>query len=102
MGAVSPGYPGLCRGAADAGVILVAVILPLSLIGVAVVQEAAALYKRRETGDLTMQEPLQMLERLLSVLTQYLNRLGIETQNLTHTSVGGVGIFFDVSSYSFS
>ena len=70
------------------GVILVAVILPLSLIGVAVVQEAAALYKRLETGDLTMQEPLQMLERLLSVLTQYLNRLGIETQNLTQSLAG--------------
>ena len=67
------------------GVILVAVILPLSLIGVAVVQEAAALYKRLETGDLTVQEPLQMLERLLSVVTQYLNRLGIETQNLTQS-----------------
>jgi predicted PurR-regulated permease PerM len=70
------------------GVILVAVILPLSLIGVAVVQEAAALYKRLETGDLTMQEPLQMLERLLSVVTQYLNRLGIETQNLTQSLTG--------------
>jgi predicted PurR-regulated permease PerM len=67
------------------GVILVAVILPLSLIGVAVVQEAAALYKRLETGDLTVQEPLQMLERLLSVVTQYLNRWGIETQNLTQS-----------------
>jgi predicted PurR-regulated permease PerM len=67
------------------GVILVAVILPLSLIGVAVVQEAAALYKRLETGDLTVQEPLHMLERLLSVVTQYLNRLGIETQNLTQS-----------------
>ncbi len=70
------------------GVILVAVILPLSLIGVAVVQEAAALYKRLETGDITVQEPLQMLERLLSVLTQYLNRLGIETQNLTQSLAG--------------
>ena len=70
------------------GVILVAVILPLSLIGVAVVQEAAALYKRLETGDLTVQEPLQMLERLLSGVTQYLNRWGIETQNLTQNLAG--------------
>jgi predicted PurR-regulated permease PerM len=67
------------------GVILVAVILPLGLIGAAVVQEAIALYKRLETGDLTVQEPLQMLERLLSGVTQYLNRLGIETQNLTQS-----------------
>lgn len=65
------------------GVILVAVILPLSLIGVAVVQEATTLYKRLETGDLTVQEPLQILERLLSWMTQYLNQWGIETQNLT-------------------
>src|SRR5215510_1422679 len=70
------------------GVILVAVILPLGLLGVAVVQEAAALYKRLETGDLTVQEPLQMLERLLSVVTQYLGRLGIETQNLTQSLAG--------------
>ena len=70
------------------GVILVAVILPLSLIGVAVVQEAATLYKRLETGDLTVQEPLQMLERLLSGVTQYLNRWGIETQNLTQNLAG--------------
>jgi predicted PurR-regulated permease PerM len=70
------------------GVILVAVILPLSLIGVAVVQEAATLYKRLETGDLTVQEPLQMLERLLLWVTQYLNRLGIETQNLIPNLAG--------------
>jgi predicted PurR-regulated permease PerM len=70
------------------GVILVAVILPLGLLGVAVVQEAATLYKRLETGDLTVQEPLQMLERLLAVVTQYLGRLGIETQNLTQSLAG--------------
>jgi predicted PurR-regulated permease PerM len=70
------------------GVILVAVILPLSLIGVAVVQEAITLYKRLETGDLSVQEPLHMLERLLSWVTQYLNRLGIETQNLTQSLAG--------------
>src|SRR4029450_5705682 len=70
------------------GVILVAVILPLSLIGVAVVQEAATLYKRLEPGYLTGQEPLQMLERLLSWVTQYLNRLGIETQNLIQNLAG--------------
>jgi predicted PurR-regulated permease PerM len=69
-------------------VILVAVILPLSLIGVAVVQEALTLYKRLETGDLTVQEPLHMLERLLSVVTQYLNRWGLETQNLTQSLAG--------------
>jgi predicted PurR-regulated permease PerM len=70
------------------GVILVAVILPLSLIGVAVVQEAATLYTRLETGDLSVQEPLHMLERLLSWVTQYLNRWGIETQNLTQSLAG--------------
>jgi predicted PurR-regulated permease PerM len=70
------------------GVILVAVILPLSLIGVAVVQEALTLYKRLETGDITVQEPRHMLERLLSVVTQYLNRWGLETQNLTQSLAG--------------
>jgi len=70
------------------GVILVAVILPLSLLGVAVVQEAATLYKRLETGEISVQEPLQMLERLLSWVTQYLNRWGIETQNLMQNLAG--------------
>src|SRR5215813_8979171 len=88
VAAVSPGYPGLCRSAVDARCNSRGVILPLGLLGVAVVQEAATLYKRLETGDLTVQEPLQMLEHLLSVVTQYLGRWGIETQNLTQSLAG--------------
>jgi len=70
------------------GVILVAVILPLFLVSVAVVNEAVAFYKRLETGDLAVQEPLQALERLLTVATQYLERFGIDIQNLKQGLAG--------------
>jgi predicted PurR-regulated permease PerM len=63
-------------------IILVVVILPLFLISVAVVNEAAAFYKRLETGDINVQEPIQTLERLLPVVTQYLDWFGIDLQNL--------------------
>jgi len=62
--------------------ILVVVILPLFLISLAVVQEAAAFYKRLESGDINVQDPIQTLERLLPVVTQYLDRFGIDLQNL--------------------
>ena len=70
------------------GVILVVVILPLSLIGVAVVQEATTLYKRLESGELQVQEPLQKLEHLLPRVTQYLAQWGIEIPNLTQSLAG--------------
>jgi predicted PurR-regulated permease PerM len=69
-------------------VILVAVILPLCLVSLAVVNEAAAFYKRLETGDINVQEPIQTLERLLPVVTHYLDRFGIETQNLKQGLAG--------------
>jgi len=70
------------------GVILVAVILPLFLVSLAVVNEAATFYKRLETGDINVQEPIQALERLLPVVTHYLDRFGIETQNLKQGLAG--------------
>jgi predicted PurR-regulated permease PerM len=73
------------------GVILLAVILPLGAVGVAVVREATALYKRLETGNLTAQESLQALTRLFSRVTQHLDWLGVDTlslqQGLTETVV---------------
>jgi predicted PurR-regulated permease PerM len=70
------------------GVIVVAVILPLFLISVAVVNEAIAFYKRLDTGDLTVREPLQALERLLAVATQYLERFGVDIQHLQQGLAG--------------
>jgi predicted PurR-regulated permease PerM len=70
------------------GVILVAVILPLFLVSVAVVHEAVAFYKRLETGDINVQEPLQTLEGLLPVVTQYLDRFGIDIQNFKQGLAG--------------
>ena len=70
------------------GVILVAVILPLFLVSVAVVREAVAFYKRLETGDINVQEPLQTLEGLLPVVTQYLDRFGIDIQNFKQGLAG--------------
>ena len=62
--------------------ILIAVILPLFVVSVAAVQEAAAFYKRLETGQIDVQEPLQILERLLPVVTPYLDWFGVDTLRL--------------------
>ncbi|HEY7493230.1 MAG TPA: AI-2E family transporter [Candidatus Tectomicrobia bacterium] len=69
-------------------IILVVVILPLCLLSLAVVQEAAAFYKRLETGDINVQEPIQRLESLLPVVTRYLDRFGIDTQNFKQGLAG--------------
>jgi predicted PurR-regulated permease PerM len=63
-------------------VILVAVILPLFLVSLAVVHEAAAFYQRLETGSINVQELLQTLERLLPVVTRYLDWFGVDAQRL--------------------
>ena len=65
-----------------------AVILPLFLVSVAVVHEAVAFYQRLETGDINVQEPLQTLEGLLPVVTQYLDRFGIDIQNFKQGLAG--------------
>jgi len=78
------------------GVILVAVILPLFLVSVAVVNEAIAVYKRLETGDINVQEPIQALERLLPVVAEYLDRFGIDIQNLKQ---GLAGVTVTVSRF---
>jgi predicted PurR-regulated permease PerM len=70
-------------------VILVAVILPLGLVSVAVVNEAATFYTHLESGDINVQEALQTLESLLPVVTQYLDRFGLEIQNLKQWLAGG-------------
>src|SRR5262249_28364128 len=70
-------------------VILVAVILPLGLVSLAVVNEAATFYMRLESGDINVQEALQTLESLLPVVTQYLDRFGLEIQNLKQWLAGG-------------
>ena len=62
--------------------ILVSVILPLFLVGLAVAREAVAFYQRLETGQINLQEPLQAAEQMLPQITTYLERFGIETQRL--------------------
>jgi predicted PurR-regulated permease PerM len=64
------------------GMILVAVILPLFFVCVAVAHEAAALYQRLDSGQIDLQAPLQVAERLLPTITNYLERFGVETQRL--------------------
>jgi predicted PurR-regulated permease PerM len=64
------------------GMILVIVILPLSVVSIAVVHEAAAFSKRLETGEINVQEPLQALTRLFTDVTQYLDQFGVDTQQL--------------------
>jgi predicted PurR-regulated permease PerM len=63
-------------------VILVIVILPLSLVGLAVTREAADLYARIASGNIDLQEPLRFLRETLPTVTGYLDRFGIDTQRL--------------------
>jgi predicted PurR-regulated permease PerM len=66
-------------------VILVIVILPLSLVGLAVTREAADLYARIASGNIDLQAPLRFLQNTLPTVTVYLDRFGIDTQRLQQT-----------------
>src|SRR5690606_30755475 len=63
-------------------VIILIVILPLSLVGLAVTREAADVYNRIASGDINLQRPLQFLRETLPAVTSYLDRFGIDAQRL--------------------
>ena len=62
--------------------IILIVILPLALVGVAVTREAADLYARISSGNINVQAPLQFLRETLPTVTAYLDRFGIDAQRL--------------------
>jgi len=62
--------------------IVVIVILPLSLIGLAITREAANLYTRIDAGDIDLQQPLRFLRDTLPMVTAYLDRFGVDAPRL--------------------
>jgi predicted PurR-regulated permease PerM len=64
-------------------VIIVIVLLPLGLIGLAVSQEAVGLYQRIETGQINLQEPIRAIESAVPMVREYLGHFGIDTQRIT-------------------
>jgi predicted PurR-regulated permease PerM len=62
--------------------IILIVILPLSLVGLAVTREAADVYARISSGEINLQKPLQFLRETLPTVTSYLDRFGIDAQRL--------------------
>lgn len=62
--------------------IVLLVIVPLFLIGIAVTKEAAELYERVASGEIDLQEPVRAVERMLPIVTDYLNRFGVESTKI--------------------
>jgi predicted PurR-regulated permease PerM len=74
-------YPSLVAMLTLVMIILI-VILPFSLIGLAVTREAAGLYERIETGEIDLEQPLHFLQSTLPMVTTYLDRFGIDAPRL--------------------
>lgn len=62
--------------------ILVIVILPLFLIGLAVANEATGLYQRISSGEIDLQEPLDALRSQLPLVTDLLDRVGVDIEKI--------------------
>jgi predicted PurR-regulated permease PerM len=62
--------------------IVLIVILPFSLVGLAITREAADLYTRIAAGEINVQEPLRFLRDTLPAVTAYLDRFGVDAQRL--------------------
>jgi predicted PurR-regulated permease PerM len=62
--------------------ILIAVILPFTLIGVAVTQEAVQLYDRIATGEMNLQQYVQQVEDLVPVVTDLMDQFGVDVEKL--------------------
>jgi predicted PurR-regulated permease PerM len=74
-------YPSLVAGLTLVMIVLI-VILPFSLVGLAVTREAADLYTRIAAGEVDVQEPLRFLRDTLPAVTAYLDRFGVDAQRL--------------------
>jgi predicted PurR-regulated permease PerM len=63
-------------------VILVIVILPLFLIGLAVANEATGLYQRVSSGEINLQEPLDALRSQVPLATNLMDRVGVDIEEI--------------------
>ncbi|CAN5287990.1 AI-2E family transporter [soil metagenome] len=68
--------------AASLTVIIVVVILPLTLVGFAVIQEAASLFERIQAGDIALGRPLRWAEQQLPALNDALGRFNLDIARL--------------------
>lgn len=64
------------------GVIVFVVIVPVSLLGVAVTREAASIYKQISAGELNPRQPIEMLQQMLPAVTNYLEQFGIDPERI--------------------
>ncbi|MDX1548487.1 MAG: AI-2E family transporter [Rhodothermales bacterium] len=62
--------------------ILVIVILPLFLVGLAVTREAVGLYQRIASGEIDLQEALRTLERAIPLADDLLGRAGVDLEQV--------------------
>lgn len=62
--------------------ILVILVLPLTLIGIAVSNEAMNVYARIASGELDVREPVRLFERALPVATDFLERFGVDIERV--------------------
>lgn len=74
-------YPSLVAGLTLVMIVLI-VILPLSLVGLAITREAADLYARIEANEIDVQKPLRFLRDTLPSVTAYLDQFGVDAQRL--------------------
>lgn len=63
-------------------IILLAVILPLTLIGVAVSREAVGLYQRIAAGEVDLEAPVRTVEQWAPMVAEQLERLGVDLDRL--------------------
>lgn len=74
-------------------VIVVIVIFPLFLVGLAVAQEASTLYERIASGEIDLRAAVQWVEDMLPVAGDFLGRFGMDLENLQQRlSSAAVGI----------
>lgn len=62
--------------------IVLLVIAPLFLLGLAVTQEIIALHERIRSGEIDLQAPLRFVERMAPIVTRYLDRFGVRLDRL--------------------
>ncbi len=63
-------------------IVILAVIIPLFLIGLAVFQEFMSLYQQIVSGQIDFQEPVRFIERYLPIAGEYLEKFGLELNEI--------------------
>lgn len=71
--------------------ILLGLILPLTLFGLALSREALSLYQDIATGELDLAAPIRRVQELLPMVVEYLDRYGLELDRLQEWLSGIAG-----------